>query len=251
MIIGAATFVGLFFILNAYIQVAGFQGLKLNLATQSAPMSVLAQHDHVAWMGHLALLGLSFSWFAAFGAWLVYGTRVLFTTAHDGLAPAVFARTSRAFRTPHIAVATFFVIWLVITGYLYAENVNATTAFTDMGAFDGYCLTLLYLLAAAATVVWAYRHKILTWWIAVAGIVGTGVMGTVFYYSFVPAPSYPLSYWLYGFGMMVVGSILLYGILRLVAPERVAGIARTTELVGEHLPAVAAVPEAGTEGTVI
>jgi amino acid transporter len=244
VIIGAIAVAGLFYIFNAYVQVAGFQNLKLDLATQTAPVSVLAQQDGVAWMGKLALLGLSFSWFAAFVAWMVYGTRVLFTTARDGVAPRIFGTTNRKFRTPHVAVATFLAIWLVLTIYVYAANANITTVFTDMGAFEGYCLTLLYLLAAASTVVWAYRHKVLTWKIVVAGVIGAGVMGMVFYYSFVPAPLYPLSYWLYGFGIMVASSVVLYVILHLTVPARVAGIGRTAELVAEDFAGSTPSPEA-------
>jgi amino acid transporter len=165
------------------------------------------------------------------------------------VAPSIFGTTSRKFRTPHIAVATFFGIWIALTIYVYAANSNVTTVFTDMGAFEGYCLTLLYLLAAASTVVWAYRKKVLNWKIVVAGVIGSGVMGMVFYYSFVPAPAYPLSYWLYGFGIMVVSSVVLYVILRLAVPGRVAGIGRTAELVVEDFAGAAPTPEPEAAGT--
>jgi amino acid transporter len=229
-LIGAVVVVGLFFVFNAYVQVLGFEGLKLNLALQSAPLSVLANHDGVSWLGNIVLLGLSSSWFAAMISWLVYGPRVLLTMSRDGLLPPLFSRTSKKFKSPNVAVIAFFLAWAILTAYIYAAGDNATTAFGLTGAFCGYCFTLMYLLVGAATVVWAYRRGILKPGTAVAGIVSVAIMGIVFYYSFVPLPTYPLSDWLYAFGALVAAALILYTVLRQVLPNTVARIGQTQEV---------------------
>jgi len=48
-VIGSVLVVAVFFLLNAYVQVLGFESLKANLGTQAAPLSTLASHDNVSW----------------------------------------------------------------------------------------------------------------------------------------------------------------------------------------------------------
>ncbi len=229
-LIGAVVVVGLFFVINAYVQVLGFESLKLNFAQQSAPLSVLASHNGVSWLGNIVLLGLSCSWFAAMTAWIVYGSRVFLSMSRDGLLPKVFSRTSEKFKSPNIAIISISLIWAILCLYVYASRANATTAFGLTGTFCGYCFTLMYLLVGAAAVVWAYRQGILNPGTALLGIVSVFIMGLVFYYSFVPLPAYPLSAWLYAFGAIVVAALILYAVLRKVLPDRVARIGETHEI---------------------
>jgi len=187
-VIGSVAAVAVFFLVNAYIQVLGFEGLPTSLASQTAPLSTLAGHDHVSWLGDLVLLGVTISFFAAANATLNYGPRVLFTMAHDGLLPARARDTNRR-GAPDKAIVCYAVAWLAVLTYVLASGVASGTAFGDLGSLAGYCGTLIYLFASLAAPVWAYRRGAGSLFIAAAGLVGAGVMGMVFYYSLVPLPT--------------------------------------------------------------
>lgn len=185
-VIGSVAAVAIFFMLNAYIQVAGYQGLAGSLASDSAPLSTLAGHDHVSWLGDTVLLGVTISFFAAANATLNYGPRVLFTMAHDGLVP-VFAKSTNGRGAPKWAIASYVAAWFAVLTYVLASG-SEGTAFGNLGNLAGYCGTLIYLLASAAAPVWAYRRGAGSWFIAACGLIGAGVMGMVFYYSLSPLP---------------------------------------------------------------
>jgi amino acid transporter len=187
-VIGSVAMVAVFFLINTYVQVLGFEGLNASLATQSAPLSTLAGHDHVSWLGDIVLLGVTISFFAAANATLNYGPRVLFTMAHDGLLPA-FAKSTNRRGAPAKAIVCYAVVWLAVLAYVLASGVSQGTAFGDLGNLAGYCGTLIYLFVSLAAPVWAYRRGAGSLFIAAAGLVGAGIMGVVFYYSLVPLPT--------------------------------------------------------------
>jgi amino acid transporter len=187
-VIGSVAAVAVFLLLNAYVQIAGFEGLSTGLASQSAPLSTLSGHDHVSWLGDLILLGVTVSFFAAANATLNYGPRVIFTMAHDGLLPAT-VRGTNGRGAPAKAIWCYAVVWLGVLSFVFGSGVAEGTAFGDLGSLAGYCGTLIYLFASLAAPVWAYRHGAGSWFIAGAGLLGTGVMAVVFYYSLVPLPS--------------------------------------------------------------
>jgi amino acid transporter len=187
-VIGSVVVVAIFFLLNAYVQVLGFDSISANLGTQSAPLSTLASHNHVSWLGDLILLGVTVSFFAAANATLNYGPRVLFTMAHDGLLPMATTNTNRR-GAPYRAILCYAIVWLAVLTYVLVSGVAQGTAFGDLGSLAGNCGTLIYLLASLAAPVWAYRRGAGSLFIAGAGLVGAGVMGVVFYYSLVPFPT--------------------------------------------------------------
>ena len=217
-VIGSVAAVAVFFLLNAYIQVAGFEGLHASLASQSAPLSTLAGHDHVSWLGDLILLTVTVSFFAAANATLNYGPRVIFTMAHDGLLPSP-VRDTNGRGAPAKAIWCYAVAWLGVLTYVYASGVAQGTAFGNLGSLAGYCGTLIYLFASLAAPVWAYRRGAGTPFIIGAGVVGAGVMAVVFYYSWVPFPSGSARVFAFlFFGTVVV--LFVIGILaRLFRPQ--------------------------------
>ena len=187
-VIGSVLVVAVFFLLNAYVQVLGFENLKANLASQAAPLSTLASHDNVSWLGDVILLGVTISFFAAANATLNYGPRVLFTMAHDGLLPLGVTNTNRR-GAPYRAIRCYVIVWLAVLTYVLVSGVAQGAAFADLGSLAGYCGTLIYLFASLAAPVWAYRRGAGSLFIAAAGLVGTAVMALVFYYTLVPFPT--------------------------------------------------------------
>jgi len=228
-VIWSVVFVGIFFVLNAYVQVLGFEGAKASLATQTAPLSTLADNAGVAWLGDIVLIGVTISFFAALNAWLNYAPRVVFTMAHDGVLPRALGRAHHRTGSPHVAISAISVVWIGLLAYVFFDSVNETNAFADLGTLDGYCFTLIYFLIALAAPVYMYRHRMLTWRIAIAGLIGMVVMALEFYYSFRPLPSGTLRDFVYGFAVFVVALVVVYIVARQVAPRWVAGVGKTQD----------------------
>jgi amino acid transporter len=211
-VIGSVLIVAVFFLLNAYVQVLGFESLKANLGTQAAPLSTLANHDNVSWLGDLILLGVTVSFFAAANATLNYGPRVLFTMAHDGLLPLATTNTNRR-GAPYRAILCYAIVWLAVLTFVLVSGVAQGTAFGDLGSLAGYCGTLIYLFASLAAPVWAYRRGAGSLFIAGAGLVGTAVMAAVFYYTLVPFPTGSARV----FAFLFFGAVALLFIIGIVA----------------------------------
>jgi amino acid transporter len=229
-VLGSVVVVGIFLTLNAYIQVLGLKHAHIDIASQSAPLSVLADHDGVTWLGDLILLGTMSSFFAAANSTLNYGPRVLFTMAHDGLVPIGLGKTLRQTGSPYRTIIVYGVVWAGILSYIYASSTNANTAFSNLGTFAGYCSTLTYLLVSVAAPVWAYRRGYGNIGIVVAGIIGAGVMGLVFYYSLVPFPKGSTADFFYLFVSIVVAAVVVALIMKRLRPNYLERVGTTQEV---------------------
>jgi amino acid transporter len=232
-VLGSVVVVGIFLVLNAYIQVLGLRQAHVDIASQSAPLSVLAGHDGVKWLGDVILLGTMSSFFAAANSTLNYGPRVLFTMAHDGLVPTALGKTLRRTGSPYRTILLYGAVWAGILTYIYASSANANTAFSDLGTFAGYCSTLTYLLVSVAAPVWAYRRGYGNAAIIVAGILGAGVMGLVFYYSLNPFPSGSTADFFYLFVAVVVAAVVVGLVMKRLRPDYLRGIGTTQEVAEE------------------
>ncbi len=225
-VIGSVVAVAVFFLLNAYVQVLGFESMPTNLASQSSPLSTLANHNHVSWLGDVILLGVTISFLAAANATLNYGPRVLFTMAHDGLLPVRATNTNRR-GAPYRAILAYAIVWLAVLTYVLVSGVAQGTAFGNLGSLAGYCETLILMLASLAAPVWAYRRGAGSLFIVAAGVVGTGVMALVFYYSLVPLPTGSTRMFAYLF-VGAVAVLFVVGIgARLLRPQYLQRVGAT------------------------
>jgi amino acid transporter len=231
-LLGSVAAVAVFLLLNAYIQVAGFEGLHAGLASESAPLSTLSSHDHVSWLGDLILLGVTISFFAAANATLNYGPRVIFTMAHDGLLPGPVKDTNGR-GAPAKAIWCYAVVWLAVLTFVFASGVAQGTAFGDLGSLAGYCGTLIYLLASLAAPIWAYRHGAGSLFIAGAGLVGTGVMAVVFYYSLIPLPTGSARTVAFLFFGVVLALFIIGAAIRQIKPQFLSRVGATEIAAGD------------------
>ena len=179
-VIGSVIAVAVFFFLNVYVQVLGFESMPASLASQPSPLSALANREHVAWLGQVILLGVTISFLAAANATLNYGSRVLFTMAHEGLLPLRVTKTNRR-GAPYLAIGCYVIVWVAVLTYVLASGVAQGTAFGNLGSLAGYCETLILMFASLAVPVWAYRRGTGSLFILAAGVLGTGVRGLVSY----------------------------------------------------------------------
>jgi amino acid transporter len=225
-VVGSVAAVAVFLLINAYVQVLGFENLSANLGSQSAPLSTLAGHDHVSWLGDLILLGVTISFFAAANATINYGPRVLFTMAHDGLLTLRVTNTNSR-GAPYRAILCYAIVWFAVLTYVLASGVAQGAAFGDLGSLAGYCGTLIYMFASIAAPVWAYRRGAGSLFIAAAGLVGTVVMVIVFYYSLVPLPTgSALTFAYLFFGAVILLFVIGIG-ARVLRPQYLSRVGET------------------------
>ena len=169
---------------------------------------------------------MTISFFAAANATLNYGPRVLFTMAHDGLLTLRATNTNRR-GAPYRAIWCYAIVWLAVLTYVLASGVAQGTAFGNLGSLAGYCGTLIYMFASIAAPVWAYRRGAGSLFIAAAGLVGTGVMALVFYYTLVPLPTGSARVFAYLF-FGAVAVLFLIGIgARLFRPQYLRRVGAT------------------------
>lgn len=215
-LIASVVVVGLFLMANAYVQVLGFQGTGQQLATQASPLNTLADMAGVGWLGDIILLGVTISFFAALQAYLNYTSRMVYAIGRDGLLPKAVTRVSQRTGSPQGAVAVVAGILVVMGIVVMAGNDNKANAFGYFSTIDGYCFTLVYLLASVAALVFALRRSKKVVGVVVAAIIGGGVMLAEFYYSFIPLPTGPTRTIIIIFAAVVVALIIGYLLLRAV-----------------------------------
>jgi amino acid transporter len=228
-LLGSVSVVGAFFVINAYVQILGFEGTGLDIAKQAVPLGALADHYGVKWLGDIVLLGVALSWFGVLCAWANYAPRPTLAMADEGVLPRWLGRTDPRTGAPRAALLFWAITWLVITLYLVVAGVNLTEAFTNIGALAGYAYTLLYLLMAFAALAYAFRRGLRPVWFVLAALIAGAVMALEYWYSFNPLPAHPLDLYVYGFG--IFGGLLVIGcgVAWIVAPDWLRRMGRLEE----------------------
>ena len=228
-VLGSVILAGLFFVVNAYVQVLGFSGTGLKIASQSAPLNSLADHYGVSWLGDLILLGVAFSFFGALNAWLNYIPRMVFAMGSDRVLPRSLSRAHPRTGSPYIAILSWSAVWLLVLVIIFAGGINQTNAFNDFGAFSGYFFTLVYLLVALAAPVYLMRAGTPSLVVTLAALVGGAVMGIEFYFSFIPMPASPLNFFVYAFAASVAATLVGSAVAARFAPGWFRRIGTTEE----------------------
>jgi amino acid transporter len=228
-LLGSVAVVGVFFIVNAYVQILGFEGTGLKFAGETVPLGTLADHYSVKWLGDIVLLGVSLSWFGCICAWLNYAPRTVLAMSDDRVIPAWLSRTSKTTGAPRGGLVFWAVTWLVFTLYLVISGTNLTEAFGNIGYLAGYGYTLLYLFVALAGIGYVLRHGIVKAWFVPAAVIGGAVMVLVYWYSFKPFPVHPVDIYAYAF-IIFVGLLLLACVAAWIfAPDWLRRMGRTEE----------------------
>lgn len=228
-LLGSVAVVGVFFIVNAYIQILGFEGTGLKIAGETVPLGTLADHYNVKWLGDIVLLGVSLSWFGCICAWLNYAPRTVMAMSDDRVIPGWLSRTSRTTGAPRGGLVFWAATWLVITLFLVVSDANLTQAFGNIGYLAGYGYTLLYLFVALAAVGYAWKHDFRRAWFVLAAIVGGAVMVLEYWYSFKPFPVHPIDIYAYAFigfvGVLLVSCVAAW----IFAPDWLRRMGSTEE----------------------
>ena len=161
-VIQSAVFVGLFFVLCAYLETLGMHKLGHDLSKATAPMSDLANLAGVGRLGLLIDFGALVSMFACVLACLTAAGRVLLHMAQDGLVHGRIATTHSKNATPHVALLVIGVCTALPVAGLAARGYSGEDIYGWMGSLAVYGFITCYGLAAVALPIYLKRDHQLT-----------------------------------------------------------------------------------------
>jgi len=149
-VLQCAVLAGVFFMLCAYSEVLGFRGESGKLSETTSPLHLLAAKAHVAPLGVAIDFGAWISMFACVLACATAAARVLMRMAHEGLLPAVFARTSKRHHTPVPAITLSIGLMLAATLGLAAAQITGDGMYDLCGSLSVFGFLTAYGLVAIA-----------------------------------------------------------------------------------------------------
>lgn len=178
---------GVLYILATYPQVLHFGDID----GDQAVLPQLADSSNVSWINPVVSATVAVAFIVFVTAVTTSAARSLFTLAHEGALPAVFARVHPQHKTPWIGMVFVGLLALVV-------SVAATFSSAGRLVFDvygGYVATwgflVSYLLVVIATPIWLYRIKALTPFRAIVSGLTLLALGDVIVSNVYPVPEYP------------------------------------------------------------
>lgn len=153
-------------------------------------------------------------------------TRIIYAMGRNGILPAVFARTHRVHKTPHVAIFAQTAIGLVVS-LLTAWKWGPLTAFSIIAVAVTIVVITVYMTVCFATIIFYTKgegerefHPWLHW---VFPLLGAAAFVPPLYYQYFPLPDYPLRYanWI-ALGWLAAGALLT----AFIPPERLRNAER-------------------------
>ena len=211
------SFAGLLWTFCGYVMVLGFQGAHVPIGSAAAPLEELASIGGVGWLRDVVTLTVSVTLFGSLIAVFNGVSRLMFTMAREGLAPAGLMRIHRRWGTPWVANVVLAVVWGVTIVIVAATGLAPFTALGDFGDVSGYGYMVIYAILAAGALVYLRRRHLLRPFDVAASVISVVVMAYVFYENaFLPSPDGWIFYAVLG-GM--VAMLLAYVAIRVLRPS--------------------------------
>jgi amino acid transporter len=149
-VIQSALLAGALFTVCAYAEVLGFRIASQDLATNSAPMRVVAQVGGLPVFGLLIDVGAMVSMFAGTLACITAAARVLLLMSHNGLAHPSFRKTHLRHETPNLAIVITGAAAVLPAAVLAARGTSGLDVYGWMGSLATYGFIVAYALVSVA-----------------------------------------------------------------------------------------------------
>lgn len=149
-VIQSALLAGAMFVVCAYTEVLGLGIAGQDLATNQAPMRVLAGIGGVPLLGVLIDVGALVSMFACTLACITAAARVLLLMSHNGLAHAGLRATHHRNETPNRAVLATGIAAALPAAILAARGASGLDVYGWMGSLATYGFIVAYALVCLA-----------------------------------------------------------------------------------------------------
>jgi amino acid transporter len=229
-VIATAVFAGLFFVVSAYVEVLGFKGLNVSLATSSAPLETLAKAAGIGGFGVAIAICAVVSFFACTLACITAAARILFMIGRHGLLPASFGKAHVRNRTPHQAVTLSALFTLLPAVFLALRGFGGMDINGWTGTFATYGFVTAYVLVCVAAPLSLKRRGKLHPRHVVVSAAAIPFMVVTLLGNIYPRPPAPYSWMPFAYaGCLAVGPLRLAW-RRRVAPALIEEIQRDLDL---------------------
>ncbi|MCV7433241.1 APC family permease [Mycolicibacterium bacteremicum] len=225
---------GVLYIIATYPQVLFFDGIN----GDEAVLPQLAESSGVPWINHVMSGAVAVAFIVFVTAVTTAAARSLFTFAHEGALPKVFAKVHPRHRTPWAGI-----VFIGALAFLFA--VVATISSAGRLVFEvygGYVATwgflVSYLLVVIATPIWLYKIKALTPLRLIVSAAAALALGYVIFSNFYPVPEFPFNILPFIFGGILLVGLLWYFYLKATNPavaRRVGSIQTLSEAEQQRL----------------
>jgi amino acid transporter len=158
-VIQSALLAGAIFIACAYVEVLGLRIAGQDLATNQAPMRVLARVGGIPLFGPLIDMGALVSTFAGTLACITAAARVLFLMSHNGLTHKAFGKTHARNETPGLAILVTGTAAVLPVAILAARGASGLDVYGWMGSLATYGFIVTYALVCVALPGYLQMHK--------------------------------------------------------------------------------------------
>ncbi|MDT4956341.1 MAG: hypothetical protein QOD31_140 [Pseudonocardiales bacterium] len=167
------------YLVASWVELSEFPGGARGLAATVTPLPDLAART-AGWLPPILDLAIAASAFACATASATALTRLLFSMARERLVSRSLGRTSRRFRTPHVAVLATWVVVALVPTCLIAFGLGPNDAFVSLVTIATFGYMLAYILVCAALPWFLLQIGELTRPALAAGLVAVLVMVATF-----------------------------------------------------------------------
>jgi amino acid transporter len=215
---------GAFMVFMSYIEVFATNHMGQSLGSFSTPLTEISAAYGVSFFKVPVALGAMVSFFSLSLSCLNAGARIIFPLGGHGFLPRQVHAVHSKNMTPHVALASYGAVILVIAMVLHATGTGPLTIFGDAGTLAAFGFLFAYFMITVAAPFYLRklgeirRRNVLVAVLAFACLMVPTVG------SFYPAPAWPINLFPYIFlGYMLVGGARLYWMHR-TQPAALSGI---------------------------
>ncbi len=220
---------GAFMVFMSYVEVFATQHMGKSLSSFTTPLTAIANAYSVSFFKVPVALGAMVSFFSLSLSCLNAGARIIFPLGEHGFLPRRLNAVHAKNMTPHVALASYGAVILVIAMVLHASGTGPLTIFGDAGTLAAFGFLFAYFMISVAAPFYMRhigelrRRNVLVAVLAVACLMVPTVG------SFYPAPAWPINLFPYLFLLyMLLGGARIYQMYR-TQPGSLAGIQRDLE----------------------
>jgi len=229
-LIGSVGLTGLWFIFALYAVVVGFGASHMDqLAADPVPLDTLARR----YLGDLYAVFIDLAALAANVAVLIAihnaNFRIFYAMGREGLLPSWLGKTHPVHKTPHHAIigfSAFTAVLTLVTGFLWGPQ----AAFGYNGFFSSLGILPIFIGVNLLLVsfMWRKYRSEFSWWRhGLLPLTGAAVFVAALWFSVVPLPAAPLSYFPAAIIAWIVVGLGLMLYIRARDPRRLDVIGQT------------------------
>jgi amino acid transporter len=222
---------GAFMVFMSYVEVFAAKHMGKELSSFTTPLTAISAAYGVSWFKVPVALGAMVSFFSLSLSCLNAGARIIFPLGGHGFLPKRLHASHTRNLTPHIALASYGVMILIVAIVASAQGAEPLTIFGDAGTLAAFGFLLAYFLITVAAPVYLNKLGELRGRNVLVAVLAFVCLLVPLVGSFYPAPPSPVNLFPYIFlAYMLLGAARLYWMHR-SQPGALPGIQRDLERV--------------------